>query len=165
MYRSLLFQLPQTHLTPSISPDKIEIKHQSRHRLKAARRRKAKWTKQLQRLCDDNFFDTQITRAEDECTDMAKAHQVDPRRRAVDQAHHRRRDAPSFVQHGVNAGYRIGTAFRRAIQRLKTNERRVRFAPLPKVATFSSSENATLVTYDSGADGHYLSEIDRKQPI
>jgi len=94
---------------------------------------------------------------------MAKANQVDPRRRAIDQAHHRQRDAPSFVQRSVNAGYRISTAFRRAIQRLKTNERRVRFAPLPKVATFSASENATLVTYDSGANGHYLSEADRKQ--
>ena len=71
---------------------------------------------------------------------MAKANQVDPRRRAVDQAHHRRRGALSFVQRSVNAGYRIVTAFRRAIQRLKTNERRVRFAPLPKVATFSSAE-------------------------
>ena len=64
---------------------------------------------------------------------MAKANQVDPRRRAVDQLHHRRRGAPSFVQRSVNAGYRIGTAFRRAIQPLKTNERRVHFAPLPKV--------------------------------
>ena len=74
------------------------------------------------------FFDTQITRAEDERTGMAKANEAEPRRHAVDQAHQRRHYTPSFVQLSVNVGYRISITFRRTIQRLKTNERHLHFA-------------------------------------
>ena len=110
-----------------------------------------------------SFFDTNITRAEGEHTVFAKANTSDPRRRAVDRSHRRCVNKFSLFRGGINAGYSISTTFRRAIQRLKFSTPCIHFAPLPTVATFSSEENATMVTYDSGANGHYFSKADRKR--
>ena len=53
--------------------------------------------------------------------------------------------------------------FKQAIAELKTQISKVRFQRAPKVVTFLATNEATMMTYDSGADGHYLSEKDRKQ--
>ena len=39
----------------------------------------------------------------------------------------------------------------------------VRFANKTTIATFQDKEEAIMLTYDSGADGNYLSEEDRKK--
>ena len=37
----------------------------------------------------------------------------------------------------------------------------VQFKIKPSIATYQQHNNTPMVTYDSGADGHYLSEKDR----
>ena len=51
-------------------------------------------------------------------------------------------------------------AFRRATQSIKPNTTRVRFATKHTVRTFNNNVTSTLLTHDSGADGHYVSEKD-----
>jgi hypothetical protein len=53
--------------------------------------------------------------------------------------------------------------FKQAIEELKSRIPKVRFQLAPTVATFLATNEATMMTYDSGADGHYFSEKDRQQ--
>ena len=53
--------------------------------------------------------------------------------------------------------------FKQAIADLKTQIPKVRFQRVPRVATFHATNEATMMTYDSGADSHYFSEKDCKQ--
>ena len=68
---------------------------------------------------------------------------------------------PTIVQQGRNASYRISSAIKRATEAFKPNHKRVRFAKTHATRTFFTNDTPTLVTYDSGADGHYISEHDR----
>ena len=47
------------------------------------------------------------------------------------------------------------------MQKFKRNNQQVRFASKPIVARFHNRYDATIVTYDSGADHRYMSESDR----
>ena len=49
------------------------------------------------------------------------------------------------------------------IEEFKSNIPKVRFQFTPKVAMFNAMNDATIMTYDSGADGHYFIEDDRKK--
>ena len=60
----------------------------------------------------------------------------------------------------------VGNAFRTATYR-RTNSitrdgKHVKFRHRPTVATYHKHNETTMLTYDLGADGHYLSEKDRK---
>ena len=48
--------------------------------------------------------------------------------------------------------------FNQSIKELKSNIPRVWFHCTPKIVTFNTSNDATMMTYDSGADGHYFIE-------
>ena len=72
------------------------------------------------------------------------------------------------MQRGRNLSYRMGTSLRRAIQHLQYDNQRVQFDTKNRVTTFISNDVAAMITYDSGADGHYISEDNRikaKLPI
>ena len=157
----------------STPPDQIQhpeitssppTQHQSHYRLKIKRRRKATLAQQIKQLCENEFFDEQITRSEDERTSLAKDDTTNAQRVMIDAAHSASSPTSlTFLQRGVNAGYNLSTKFRRAIRNLKNNNQpRVQFARKPDIVTFRKEEEATMVTYDSGADGHYFSEADRK---
>ena len=168
-YATLLaFSVPpdphQPHQQP-ILPDPSLDQHQSRYRLRIERRRQARLTKKIRNLCENDFFDEQITRSEDERTVLAKNDSENVQRMAIDTAHSSTTPNPlTVLQRGVNAGYNLSTKFCRAIQHLKHNNQPiVRFASKPEIVTFRKEEEATMVTYDSGADGHYFSEADRKR--
>ena len=81
---------------------------------------------------------------------MAKADETDKKRMAINAAH-TKRGTPSIglAQRGRNAAYSLGSAFNRTIKKINKNKH-VSFATHP-----------VMVTYDSGADGHYISEKDR----
>ena len=53
------------------------------------------------------------------------------------------------------------TAVNRIVRNITKEAKRVRFLRKPTVATFSRSDKATMVTYDSGSDSNYMSEKDR----
>ncbi len=112
----------------------------------------------LQRLAqqDDLFLEESITTAEDERTAMAKADKTDSRQKTVDRAHKQSMTKPtaSITQRAQNTTYGICTAFKRTATRLLTNKKQVTFG--------NTIEHANTVhhTYDSGADGHYVSKDD-----
>eukprot|EP00956_Cyclotella_meneghiniana_P024798 scaffold50421_cov81-Cyclotella_meneghiniana.AAC.3 len=89
---------------------------------------------------------------------MAKADVTNKNRNAIDANHKLNQHQPSLLQQGRNASYRISTAFKRATT---NTAKRVRFAANHSVRTFTSHP-AAFITFDSGADGHYVSEKDRK---
>jgi hypothetical protein len=133
------------------------------HRLKrrAARRQHLKLT--LQRLKDSEelFFDNSITQAEDERTTMAKNDNNNARRLAIDAAH-AKQDKPriGLVQQGRNTAYAFGSALKRQFKSI-TKNKHVSFAKHHMVRQFDDNITCVMVDYDSGADGHYISEEDR----
>ena len=115
----------------------------------------------LQRLAqqDDLFLDESITTAEDERTAMAKADKTEVRRKTIDIAHDQGNEKPtaSITQRVKNNTYGICTAFKRTATRLLTNKKQVTFGEAKEIA------NTVHLIYDSGADGHYVSEDNRKE--
>ena len=119
---------------------------------KIARRKHIKQT--LRRLRDSAnlFLDDSITLAEDERTSLAKADETNKKRMAINAAHTKRGTTSiGLAQRGRNAAYSLGSAFNRTIKKINKNKH------------VSFSTHPVMVTYDSGADGHYISEKDRRK--
>ncbi len=128
---------------------------------KIARQQHIKQT--LWRLRDSNdlFLDNSITLAEDEWTSLAKANNSNKKRMALNAAHTKRGTTSiGFAQHGRDSTYSLGSAFNRTIKKINKNKH-VSFATHNKVHQYINNEQPIMVTYDSGADGHYISEKDR----
>ena len=82
----------------------------------------------------------------------------------IDAAHQTdRKPQPNLLQRGRNVTYSIGTSLRRGLQKISSEKHRVQFSKANSVTSFGSADNAAMITYDSGADGHYISEEDRKR--
>ena len=120
----------------------------------------------LQRLAqqDDHFLEESITVAEDERTATAKADTTEVRRNTIEKAHDQRNEKPtaSITQRARNTTCRICTAFKRAATRLLTNKKQVTFRETLNTNKVEQA-NTVHLTYNSGADGHYVSEDDRKE--
>ena len=137
-------------------------------RLKAAKRRQRRLQKRIKKKLsnksDDELIDQYIDLAEDERTVMAKNDTSNARRVTIDAAHSVNANrAPSIIQQGRNAGLALSSAARRFVHKITNNKQHVTFAGNATIATYNNVDPAVLVTYDSGADGNYISETDRKQ--
>ena len=101
--------------------------------------------------------------AEDERTVLAKADTTDGRRITIDDAHDKSNahPAPGIKQQLRNATFGVCTAFKRTATRLLTNTKQVTFGQASIIHATRRAHTVHL-TYDSGADGHYMSEKDRK---
>jgi hypothetical protein len=131
-----------------------------RRQCKIARRQHIKQT--LLRLRDSNnlFLDNSITLAEDKRTCLAKANGSNKKRMAINTAHTKRGTTSiGFAQRGSNAAYSLGSAFSRTIKKINKNKH-VSFATHNKVHQYINNEQPIMVTYNSGANGHYISEKD-----
>jgi hypothetical protein len=83
---------------------------------------------------------------------LAKADETNKKRMAINAAHTKRGTTSiGLVQQGRNAAYSLGSAFNRTIKKINKNKH------------VSFSTHPVMVTYDSGADGHYLSEKDQRK--
>ena len=95
---------------------------------------------------------------------MAEGNRIDVWCVTIDAAHATTtKAAPSLLQRGCNAGYAMSSTFWRAIRHLKCNNQQVWFQSKPTVAIFRDDNDTIMVMYDSGADGNYVSEADRKK--
>ena len=65
------------------------------------------------------------------------------------------------MQTGRNISYNISSFISRAARSLANQNKRVTFNSKRTVRVFQPSETPIMITYDSGADGHYISEQDR----
>jgi hypothetical protein len=132
-----------------------------RRQRKIARRQHIK--QMLQRLRDSNdlFLDNSITLAEDKWTSsLAKVDDSNKKRMAINAAHTKRGTTSiGFSQRGCNATYSLGSAFNRTIKKINKNKH-VSFATHNKAHQYINNEQPIMVTYDSGADGHYISKKD-----
>jgi hypothetical protein len=142
-----------------LPPDRREHRRQC----KIARRQHIKQTLRRLRDGDNLFLDNSITLAEDKGTSLAKADENNKKRMAINTAHTKHGTTSiGFAQRGRNAAYNLGSAFNRTIKKINKNKH-VSFATHNRVHQYSSNEQPIMVTYDSGADGHYISKKDRRK--
>ena len=106
------------------------------------------------------FLDRSITRAENEKTELAKRDPNNKYRRAVEHGDTKQKQPLTWWQSSKNTTQNIATGLKRMIQQTQ-QQKCVRFAKIRQVRTFGLHEHPIMVTYDSGADGHYISEQDR----
>jgi hypothetical protein len=142
-----------------IPPDPQEHRRQR----KIARQQHIKQS--LRRLCKSNdlFLNNSITLAEDERTSLAKTDASNKKCMAINNAYTKRGTAHiGFAQRGRNAAYCLGSAFNRTIKKINKNKH-ASFATHNSVHQYINNDQPIMVTYDSGADGHYISEKDWHQ--
>ena len=130
-------------------------------KLKEARRFLKRQCHRDANAADNNFFDIQITSAKDERTTWAKSDLKGMQRAAIDIAHKRSAPKPTMLQKGRNWRYTIQGNSKRLCQDIITTNKRVRFQTHSQVRNFNPTHKPIIVTYDSGTDGHYISERDR----
>ena len=58
-------------------------------------------------------------------------------------------------------GYALANTVRRLVHKFTRNNQQVRFAHKPTVVRFHKKKEPIIITYDSGADNHFMSEADR----
>jgi len=92
---------------------------------------------------------------------MAKADETNKKRMAINAAHTKRGTTSiGLAQRGRNAAYSLGSAFNRTIKKINKNKHDS-FATHNRVHQYISNKQPIMITYDSGADGHYISKKDR----
>ncbi len=130
---------------------------------KIARRQHIKHTLRLLSKNNNLFLDNSITQAKHEWTVLAKGNQTNMQRLAIDSAHiNSNKPAIGLTQRGCNAAYSLGTTISQTFKKI-SNNKHIRFAKHNKVHLFSNAETPIMVTYDLGADGHYISKKDRRK--
>jgi hypothetical protein len=132
----------------------------NKHQRRALIRQHRRAVLQILNKSEELFLDTAITQAEDEQTTMAKLTINNAKQAAIDSAHARTdKQCARIMQLGCNMVHSIGSAFKRAVKTIN-NTKHVCFSLQHKVRTIKNN-NVVMVTYDSGADGHYISEQDQ----
>jgi len=158
---------PQTPEPPTqpITQPKILTSTQtipSRFKRKAINRFLARQLKRANDAQDTADIDRYTTWAEDERTALAKQDITAPRFLAVERAHAGYPSPPlSLLQRSLNAGHNLRTNAKRAVQNIVRRRPHVHFASKVQICSYNTAHQAITVTYDSGADGHYISEADR----
>ena len=165
---NLIIQPPIVQETPPSSDRKysiseIALNKMEKHDRKMKRRNHRRETLAKLASQEDHFLDECITVAEDERTDMAKANTTDGRRLTIDKAHDKSnaKPTPGIKQQWMNKSYGVCSAFKRTATRLLTNKKQVTFGATISIQAVERAHEVHL-TYDSGADGNYVSEKDRK---
>ncbi len=96
---------------------------------------------------------------------MAKDDTSNAKRGAIDAAHKFDTTDIGLIQQGRNIMHNIESAFKRNMKNI-TGMRHMRFSRNTRVHIIPSRHDAAatvLVIYESGADGHYITETDRVQ--
>ncbi len=134
---------------------------------KHCRQHKIAWRQHIKlslHLLSENenlFLDNSITQAKDERTVLAKGDQTNLQCLAIDSARvNSNKPAIGLTQRDHNTTYSLGMTISQTFKKI-SNNKHVRFAKHNKVHLFSNTETPIMVTYDSGADGHYISKKDR----
>ncbi len=109
------------------------------------------------------FLDNSITQAKEELTVIAKGNQTNLQCLTIHSAHvHSNKPAIGLTQRGCNTAYSLGTTISQIFKKINNNKH-IRFTKHNKVHLFSNTETPIMVTYDLGADGHYISEKDHRK--
>ena len=123
---------------------------------KAAARHKGRTAAYIAAMNDDGIIDRYINLAEDERTAIEK--KKGRKAQHSDKAAVRR----TIWEKGRGLGSAVATAARRLCKQIKEgSKKRVQFASKVDTQEYNELAMATEVTYDSEADGNYMSEDDR----
>ena len=120
---------------------------------------------------DEGIIDLYIPKAKYERTTIEKQDLKDARRITIDTSHaanHQAKSKTQLLQQGKNIGYVLATTIRKLLHKFTNNNQQVRFRHKPTVARFHNKEYPIIITYDSGAENHHMSEADKirlKLPI
>jgi hypothetical protein len=93
-----------------------------------------------------------------------KRDKTNKQRISIDKNHQLPHRQIEWKQQVKNAAHNITGSIYRALKSAKTSVTKIKtvsFATTRQVRIFQDKEIAAMITYDSGADGHYLSEHDR----
>ena len=121
----------------------------------------ARQQKRIVQAKEEDCVDHHIQWAEDELTSLAKASQSKGRL-AIDASHNKiKAPSTSILHNGRMAVYAFATTTKRICQRFHTAQH-VQFHKQHSTRLFST-DDIPAITYDSGADGHYLNEVDRRR--
>jgi hypothetical protein len=135
--------------------------HEHCRQRKIARRQHIKQTLSLLSKSENLFLDNNITQAEDKGTILAKGNQTNTQCRAINSAHVKNnKPAIGLAQCGCNTAYSLGTTIGKTLKKI-SNNKHIRFAKNNEVHLFDNAETPIMITYDSGADGHYIGKKDR----
>ena len=111
------------------------------------------------------FLDRSIIRAENKTTELAKSDKTNKQQIGIDKNHQLPHHQIEWKQKAKNASHTITGSIYCAFKSAKTaftQTKTVRFATTRQVLIFQDKLFAASITYDSGADGHYLSKRDPK---
>lgn len=149
---------PQRDHTPA---DVIKARQRLR---KKPTQKHVKHTLRLLAQQESAFLDMSILRAENEATDLAKRDTTNPKRCSIEANHRLSQAEQSWKQSTKQAWSNVSSKLNQMAKQLKrtnSTQKTVRFAPTRSVRRYLAEQTAAMITYDSGADGHYLSERDR----
>jgi hypothetical protein len=138
--------------------------------MRALQAEKIAWCQRIKqtlwRLCksDNLFLDNSITHAEDKRTAIAKNNTNKSKHMTIDSTHAQRDQSTiGLAQCSQNTAYRLGSVFNRTIKKLNRNKH-VSFSKQNKVHLFdATSTPSIMLTYNSGANGHYISKHDQRK--
>jgi hypothetical protein len=107
-------------------------------------------------------LDNNITQAKDERTILAKGNRTNTQRRAINSAHIKNNKPAIGLAQCGNTAYSLGTTIGRTLKKI-SNNKHIRFAKNNEVHLFDNAEKPIMITYDSGANRHYISEKDHRK--
>jgi hypothetical protein len=120
----------------------------------------------LRQLCqsDDLFLDNSITHAKDKHNAIAKGNTNNAKCVAINSAHLQcNQPTIRLAQRGRNMACHLGSAFNWTIKKLNKNKL-VSFSKQNMVHLFGAiTFPSIMLTYDSGANGHYISKQDQRK--
>jgi hypothetical protein len=145
------------YIDPPLAQQDADVHEHCRQR-KIAWRQHIKQTLHLLSKSKNLFLDNNITLAKDKRTILAKGNQTITQRRAINSAHVKNnKPAIGLAQCSCNTAYSLGTTIGRTLKKISSNKH-IRFAKHNKVHLFDNAETPIMMTYDSGANGRYISE-------
>jgi hypothetical protein len=148
------------YIDPPLAQQDANI-HEHHSQRKIAQRQHIQWTLRLLSKSKNLFLDNNITQAKDERTILAKGNQTNTQRRAIDSAHIKNnKPAIGLAQRSRNTTYSLGMTIGQTLKKI-SNNKHVRFAKNNEVHLFDNAETPIMITYNSGANGHYISKNDR----
>ena len=160
-YIILSTYIKNTPIPPTLSPPDNKTLAAKRHTTKRPTQKHVRHTLRLLAQQESAFLEQSTTRAENETTEMAKNDKTNKQRVSINKSHQLPHHQLEWQQKAKNTSHQITCSPYCAFKLAKlsvTQTKTVRFATTRTVCVFQNKEVAALITYDSGADGHYLSK-------
>jgi hypothetical protein len=163
-YTALATYIEETPSPPELFPNDDRPLAKRTREKKRPTQKHIRHTLRLLAQQESAFLEQSITRAENKTTELAKRDKTNKQRMSIDKNHQLPNHQLEWKQKATNVSHNITGSIYRELKFAKTlftKTKMVSFAMTRQVRIFQDKEIAAMITYDSGADGHYLSERDR----